>query len=527
MACPRRRTIVVVKIASAIVFPLIAASCGGSGDPSAPSSAAPSSAAASCPSSASTSTHYGAAGERWTPGGPLLDYGYAGYRTGTEPVPTVAGPIVDVTAYGARADDDVDDTAAFQAALAAVSAGVVSIPAGRFVLTQRLEIRRSRIVVRGAGRDRTVIAIPVSLGSVYGLTFNAAGQSSWSFSGGFLTVQGSIGGGLLASVTEPASRGDRTLRVSTTAGITRGQWVRLLQTDSGGSLLRAFHGGQHAGDVSEDIGREAFRFLSRVADVGNGTVTLERPIPLEVRTAWTPQLRALTSSVNEVGIEGLSIEFAGTRYPGHFKEEGYNAIHLNGVTDSWVRDVAVRNADYGINVTGSFFVTVSDVVLDTTVDRGSRVGHHGLNVGGGGDQLFTRFDVRQRFVHDLTVENYALGTVFSDGRGLDLNLDHHGRAPYGTLWTRLDLGEGARPFDSGGSSIRMPHSGAWTAYWNVTSARDLPLPPSDFGPFLTFVGLRGSTSSRTPPGDWTVETIAPASLCPSDLHRAMLAARPR
>ena len=25
-------------------------------------------------------------------------------------------------------------------------------------------------------------------------------------------------------------------------------------------------------------------------------------------------------------------------------------------------------------------------------------------------------------VHDLTVENYSLGTVFSDGRGLDLNL---------------------------------------------------------------------------------------------------------
>jgi len=507
---------------------LLAATCGGGSDDGGSPAAPTAPSAATCPSSAQTSTHYGAAGERWTPNGRLLDYAYAGYRTGTVPLPRPAGPTFDVTAYGAKADDEGDDTQAFLDAIAAAPSGVISIPAGRFVLTRRLEIRKSNLVLRGAGRDRTVLYIPVSLGAVYGLTFNDAGQSNWSFSGGFITVQGSIGGGLLASVTEAAARGDRTLKVSTTAGLSRGMWVRVLQTDSGGSLLRAFHGGRYAGDVSEDIGRQAFRFLSPIAEVGNGTVTLERPLPLEVQTAWTPELRALTASVREVGIEDLAIEFAGTRYPGHFKEEGYNAIYMNTVVDSWVRNVAIRNADYGVNVVGSFFGTVTDVVLDTTFDRGSRVGHHGLNVGGGGDHLFTRFDVRKRFIHDLTAENYSLGIVWSDGRGLDLNLDHHGRAPYGTLWTKLDLGEGTRPFDSGGSGIRMPHSAAWTTYWNVTAARDLALPPNDFGPLLTFIGMRGAASGgRTPPGDWTIEPIAAGSLCPDDLHAAMLAARPR
>jgi len=66
----------------------------------------------------------------------------------------------------------------------------------------------------------------------------------------------------------------------------------------------------------------------------------------------------------------MTLEFVGTRYPGHFQENGYNAIYLNGVMDSWVRNVTILNSDYGVNVNGSFFCTVSDVVLGTTLDPG-------------------------------------------------------------------------------------------------------------------------------------------------------------
>jgi len=494
---------------------LLLQGCGGSGSTTAPAAPA---------SNCAASVLYGTQGERWTVAGRLLDYAYAGYHTGNESIPSPASPVVSVADFGAVPDDDGDDSRAFLDAVAASPGGVVVIPAGRFVLTQRIEIRKSSLVLRGAGRDRTTLFFPKALGDIYGLTFTN-GQSNWSFSGGFLEAQGSVGGSLIARVAANAERGARTLQVSTTAGLAAGQWVRVLQTDSGGALLRAFHGGMYAGDVGEDLGRQAFRFLTRIESLGSGTVTLERPLPLEVDTSWSPELRALMPSVQEVGVEGLTMEFSGTPYPGHFLERGYNAIYFNGVLNSWVRDVRVLNADYGVNVNGSSFVTVQDVVIDTNFDRGPLVGHHALTSAGGADNLFTRFDIRKTFVHDLSVDSYTLGTVWADGRGVDLNMDHHGRGNYGTLWTKLDLGAGRRPFASGGSApLRMPHSGARTALWNVTAAREIALPPIDFGPLLTFVGVRGLGSSGTAPPDWQVEAISGAP-CQDDLHAAMLARR--
>jgi hypothetical protein len=477
-------------------------------------------------SNCSASALYGAQGEMWTASGRVLDYAYAGYRTGSEPLPTPAGPVVNVADLGARPDDGEDDTQAFLAAIATSGGGVIQVPAGRFVLTQRLEIQKSNLVLRGAGRERTTLSIPKSLGELYGLTFNDAGQSNWSFSGGFLTVQGSMGGNLLARVTAAATRGQRTLQVSTTSGMQAGQWVRVLQTDAGGTLLRAYHGGFYPGDVGEDVGRQVFRFLSRIESVGASTVTLERALPLEVELSWSPELRAVAPTVREVGIEDLTLEFVGTRYPGHFRENGYNAIYLNGVMDSWVRNVTILNSDYGVNVNGSFFCTVSDVSLATSVDRGPLVGHHALTSAGGADNLFTRFDVRNTFVHDLSIDSYTLGTVWADGRGVDMNLDHHGRGNYGTLWTKLDLGAGTRAFASGGTApLRMPHSGARSAVWNVTAARDVALPPADFGPLLSFVALRGGAGR--PAADWHVEPLAGTGLCQDDLHAAMLSRRRR
>jgi hypothetical protein len=71
----------------------------------------------------------------------------------------------------------------------------------------------------------------------------------------------------------------------------------------------------------------------------------------------------------------------------------------------------------------------------------------------------------------------------------------------------------------------MPHSGARTTLWNVTAARDLAPPPSDFGPLLNFVGVRGIVGGGSTPADWQVETMSAATMCQEDLHAAMLARR--
>lgn len=472
--------------------------------------------------SCTPSALYGKHGELWRADGRLREVAWAGYRTGNVPLPRPTSPSLSVADFGATPDDDTDDTQAFLDAIAAAPSGVVSIPKGNFIITERLELKKPDLVLRGAGAGATVLSFPKSLGDVYGLTFNSAGQSSWSFTGGFIHVSGSDSGAKLADVTAAAKLGDKHLALSTVSGLSAGMWVRLLMTDDGGGLLEALHAGYFPGNVAEDGGKQVSRFYSKIESVDSTGVVLERPLPLRVELAWKPELRAVAPKVREVGLEGFTMEFAGTPYPGHFKERGYNAIYLTNVVDSWVRDVTILNADYGVGVSECHFVTVTDVNLDTTFDRGPLVGHHGLSSTASGDLLFTRFDVRKTFIHDLTVDGYARGTVWSDGRGVDLAMDHHGRAPNGSLFTNLDLGAGTRPFKSGGSTNRLPHSGAYSTFWNVRAARSLALPPDDYGPLLTFVAVATGATSVSSPYDWSLESVDGAKLCQPDLHAAMV-----
>lgn len=50
----------------------------------------------------------------------------------------------------------------------------------------------------------------------------------------------------------------------------------------------------------------------------------------------------------------------------------------------------------------------------------------------------------------------------SQGRGQDVNMDHHRyrAGPMANLFSNIDMGAAARPFESGGRSDRAAHTGA-------------------------------------------------------------------
>lgn len=59
--------------------------------------------------------------------------------------------------------------------------------------------------------------------------------------------------------------------------------------------------------------------MSRVNAVGPNWIDLERPLPYNLRAAWKPTVHRFMPMLNDrVGVEGLSMEFAFTKYPGHF-----------------------------------------------------------------------------------------------------------------------------------------------------------------------------------------------------------------
>jgi hypothetical protein len=170
---------------------------------------------------------------------------------------------------------------------------------------------------------------------------------------------------------------------------------------------------------------------------------------------------------------------------------------------------------------------VDGIVFETSrpADKQNCTGHHGVILGGA-DNLFTNFDIRMRFIHDLTVSGFCSGNVFARGRGVDLCLDHHRHAPNENLFTDLDAGAGTRLWRCGGGEALGKHCGARGTFWNIRASRPLSYPPAAFGPpSMNFVGLETTQPSETSPqGKW-FEAIPPAQLHPQDLHAAQLQRR--
>jgi hypothetical protein len=485
------------------------------------------------------SSLWGTNGEKWSPMGRLPDFSYAGYHAGEASLPKVKAKWDLKRDFHAVGDGKADDTAALLNAINSVGKGVLFIPEGVYVISKRIDITKGNFAIRGAGPNKTILLFPYSLQNLFGNKAKGSEQSQWAFRPGLINVTGKDpidDTTKLATVITEAKRGDTTLHLSNALSLRRNEWIRIVESDppktqaDTGSLIKHLYGDLMPS--GEDLlgTRSVVRFLSRVNRVDSTTIELERPLPYDIRLNWQPEIHRFVPTLQEFGFEHLSIRFPWSPYPGHFKEEGYNALFFQNVSQCWVNDVAIQNSDFAVDFNSTNFCTISNVKLDISkpravseVARGAN-GHHGIDVSHGTENLVTNFDVQTKFVHDISVEWYALHTVFSNGRGVDLNMDHHREANYSSLFTYLDCGACTRPFDSGGSGNRGAHAGAYSTYWNVRGWGELPLPATNFGPLLNFVGLVVKGGTPESPFQWLIES---GKICPADLHSEMLRKRMR
>jgi hypothetical protein len=471
---------------------------------------------------------WGGNGASWTPQSRLPDFSFAGYRRGEKPLPDLPRG-VSVKEFGAKGDGETDDTAAFLKALAEVKSGAIEVPAGRYRITGLLEIIRPNVVLRGAGPDRTVLFFPTPLNDIkpnWGATTTGQKTSNYSWSGGFITVRGSFQSKKLTEISVPAKRGDQVVTVASAAGLRVGQEIEVYQSDTPDNTLAVHLYGGDAGPVQNLKGRARASLVTRITAIAGNHVSLDRPLRCDFRPEWKPQLRAFTPTVTESGLENLAFEFPLTPYKGHFTELGFNPVALNGVAHCWVRNVRVINADSGPFLSGAFN-TADGVVLESARPRDNQNcdGHHGVSLGGT-DNLLTNFDLRTRFIHDITVSGFCSGNVISRGRGSDLSLDHHRYAPNENLFTDLDAGAGTRLWKCGGGAALGKHCGARGTFWNIRSAKPLSHPPTAFGPpSMNLVGLQTTQPSEMNlDGKW-FEAIPPAQIQPPNLHAAQLQRR--
>jgi hypothetical protein len=491
---------------------------------------------------AETSELWGTDGSRWTARSRLPNFSYAGYHAGEAPIPTPPVTKNVVTDFGANGSDDVDDTAAFQRAIADTSNGALFIPAGRYRIEKILAINKSHFVLRGAGQSETTLYFPRSLGEILG---RPAGKP---YGGGLIVFTGRRQGEKLASVTTHARRGDQVLAVSSTAGLTPGRRVRLRMTNSPdnslgchifaerGCLSQMRRSLQEKRARQKEGGGAMVDWVVDIQAVSEHSITLARPLRLDVRVEWRPEIWSHQPTVTEVGIEDLSIEFPNVQYAGHLQEAGFHAIYLERVEQSWVRRVTIQDADRGIEITGAFN-TVSEVTLQTRWrhlgwSRSGATGHYGFQIHTvqAQDNLVTDSRLAAVYVHNMAVSDFANGNVYSRITAKTPLFDHHHTPVYENLFTEIVLTESGEGLLQSGGEKGQFTSGARTTLWNIrTLGRPFSvLGSADAFPQMNMVGMNilqtvrpPDTSSEVWVERWPGENTVPPNLYQAQLNRRL------
>ncbi|MEO8617609.1 MAG: glycosyl hydrolase family 28-related protein [Luteolibacter sp.] len=468
---------------------------------------------------------WGSKGEAWDPAGRLPDVSFAGYACGERPISIVAAE-TNVRDFGAKGDGTTDDTAAFLAAIEKTQSGAIIVPAGRYRIIKILEINKPGIVLRGEGPAHSILVCPVPLNDIrpdWGATTTGKRTSNYSWSGGIVWFNGANGGRRIGRCSTPAKRGNHELKIEgDTSALSAGDRIEItVRDDSQKSLLTHLYS-DDPGDLSRiSASKHRTTFVTRVTRITGQILTLERPLRIDLRPEWNPEISLYLPTVTNSGIEGLGFEFPERKYEGHFSELGFNAIAFSNVADCWARNLVFTNSDSGI-FAGGRFCTIENVRCQLTgvSETNGVFGHHGITLSGH-DNLLSHFEIRQRYVHDISVEGGA-GNVASAGSGTDLCFDHHKRAPYDNVFTDIDLGAGTRMWKCGGGADLGRHCAAHGTFWNIRAAKGQKY-PEDFGPAsMNLVALETKEKSVTEPNGRWFEAIPPASIEPANIYQAQL-----
>jgi len=423
---------------------------------------------------------------------------YAGYRTGDRPLPR-PWVVANVRDFGARPDGTVDSTDAINRAIAAAGrcgGGAVFVPAGTYRIDGIVQVGYDNVVLRGAGSGRTTLRCTRSLTEIIGPWGSPYGgdKSAWSWTGGLVWVcpagrfrdqvagiraggfpaEGWIGDDLLGRITADAPRGARTLLVDSARGLRSGQRVLLkLQNDAAYGLYQHISGdipGAASYNWADRAKLNGYPFVwpVRIVAVRGRRITLAQPLPVAVRTVWSPRLTTVGPVVRDAGVEHLTIELPSRPQPRHLYDTGFNGLLFQLAWDCWARDVVVSDADNGILMTSAKGVT-----LTGTRVRG-RGRHHSYTCRvQSHDNLNTGFVIEKSTVpvapgsvhHGINVEILSCGNVWADGVMENGTFDTHRALPFGNVRTAIVVNNDGL---HGGDYAAGPLYGGRFAHWNVT-----------------------------------------------------------
>ncbi|WP_409432023.1 hypothetical protein ACJ3XI_07315 [Litorimonas sp. RW-G-Af-16] len=450
-------------------------------------------------------------GEHYVP-----DYSYAGYRNGNVPLGQVTGAVFDVTEYGAVANDGLDDTKAVMKALDAANAYdgpvVLQFPAGRFIMSDILYIERSDFSLQGAGSsgaEATTLYYPFPLNTLptpaafkelneYLLEFDKRERqpennvdmpfSLYAWSGGFIWTQTPNARGKAylekydnfpepETLLKAAPKDALSIDVADASGVEVGDVFKIEWYNRGGefgSLLEEMYGDRtrfaKLGGHHWNFPRRALiTQMVRITAKDGNTLGISSPLVMEARPEWETAL-VPWEHLQNVTISDLNIDFPnGIRMP-HHVEDGFNAIYLMSLFDSYVDNVTINNADSGIITDDIGNVTISNITT-----KGDHRAHYTVHMGSVFNVLADNIRVENTAEHPLSFNTYAVKSVYKDSTVLKAaRLDQHSGANHHNLFdnitAKIQLGDddnSFKVFDGGGAGYWKPSHGRHSSMYNI------------------------------------------------------------
>ena len=190
---------------------------------------------------------------------------------------------------------------------------------------------------------------------------------------------------------------------------------------------------------------------------------------MEARAQWQPKV-VPWEHLQNVSISDLNIDFPnGIRMP-HHVEDGFNAIYLMSLFDSYVKNVTINNADAGIITDDIANVTISDVTT-----KGEHYAHYTVHMGSVFNVLNENIRVENTAEHPLSFNTYAVKSVYKDSTVLSkARLDQHSGANHHNLFdnitAHIQLGDNEdrfQVFDGGGAGYWKPSHGRHSTMYNI------------------------------------------------------------
>ena len=301
----------------------------------------------------------------------LLDFSYAGYNHGLSlpvdgDVQTLAKKlgykIYNVCDYGAVPDDGKSDRDAFLKVLKAIgnpnanANAIIYFPEGEFILhskdddtfkeqadgtkkqvSHRIDINMGHLIIKGAGRDKTTIAMDAEMQPTDPkVMYSSPQMMQVRHNGGGDDVE-------LAKVTGSAKKNDMSIEVDDAPKLKVGDWVKLHLLNADKKVIDEELLGYKAQSSMTNLlaGVEVID-RHQIKSIDGNVVTFEEPIMHAVNPdyGWTIKTYA---HYEEVGIEDLKFLGYSTEFFHHhqsWKDDGaYKPLQFTRCVNSWMRRV--------------------------------------------------------------------------------------------------------------------------------------------------------------------------------------------